>query len=75
MKELVPIALNGFASSWKPFVQGVCAHENLPTFDKLWDDFVQEEIRLESCSKQKRSRRPSPHWEDEEGKQERTQEG
>jgi hypothetical protein len=53
-EELVPIALNGFASSWKPFVQGVCAHEKLPTFDKLWDDFVQEEIRLESCSVKKR---------------------
>ena len=32
-KELVPIALNGFDPSWKPFVQGVCAHENFLTYD------------------------------------------
>jgi hypothetical protein len=43
-KELVPIALNGFSSSWEPFVQGVCAHEKLPNFEKLWDDFIQEEL-------------------------------
>jgi hypothetical protein len=34
-KELLPIALEGFAPSWKPFVQGVCARENLPIYDKL----------------------------------------
>jgi hypothetical protein len=28
-KELVPMAFNGFPPSWKPFVQGVCARENL----------------------------------------------
>jgi hypothetical protein len=39
-EELVPIALNGFSTSWKPFVQGICAREKLPTFEKLWDDFV-----------------------------------
>jgi len=31
--ELVLNTLNGFTLSWKPFVQSVCAHENLPTFD------------------------------------------
>jgi hypothetical protein len=39
-EELVPIALNGFVSSWKLFAHGVCAHESLPTFDKIWGDFV-----------------------------------
>jgi hypothetical protein len=34
-KELVSIALNGLVPSWKPFVQGVCAHENLPNFEAL----------------------------------------
>jgi hypothetical protein len=34
-----------------PFVQGVCAHETLPKFAKLWIDLVQEEIRLQSCSR------------------------
>jgi hypothetical protein len=45
-EELMVIALNGFASSWKPFVQGVCAHEKLPSFEKLWDDFVQKEVKF-----------------------------
>lgn len=29
------------------FVLRVCARDKLPTFEKLWDDFVQEETRLE----------------------------
>jgi hypothetical protein len=35
-EELVTIALNGFSSSWQPFVPGVCAYEKLPTYEKLW---------------------------------------
>jgi hypothetical protein len=48
----VSIALNGLAPSWKPFVQGVCAREHLPNYAKLWDNLVQEDIRLESRSEQ-----------------------
>jgi hypothetical protein len=48
-KEMVPIALNGLAPSWMPFVESVCAHEALRDFLKLWDNLVQEEIRLETC--------------------------
>jgi hypothetical protein len=44
--ELVTVTLNGFPSSWDPFVQGICAREKLPKFDKLWTDCVQEEARL-----------------------------
>jgi hypothetical protein len=29
-EELVPIALNGFSSSWQPFVHGVCARKSFP---------------------------------------------
>jgi hypothetical protein len=39
-KKLVSITLNGFTPSWKPLVQGVCASEHLPIYDKLWNDFV-----------------------------------
>jgi hypothetical protein len=28
--KLVNMALNGLPKSWKPFVNGVCARENLP---------------------------------------------
>jgi hypothetical protein len=46
--ELVNIALNGFSASWEPFVKGICAHENLPNFERLWDDSIQEETQMES---------------------------
>jgi hypothetical protein len=29
--ELVTIALNGFPTSWEPFVKGICVYEYLPT--------------------------------------------
>ena len=45
-KELVTITLNGLPTSWEPFIQGVCARDKLPSFDKLWADCVQEESRL-----------------------------
>jgi hypothetical protein len=47
-EELVPIALNGFSSSWQPFVHRVYARKKFPTFKKIWDDFTQEETRLET---------------------------
>jgi inosine/xanthosine triphosphate pyrophosphatase family protein len=48
--ELVTTTLNGFPSSWDPFVQGICAKSKLPKFDKLWSDCTQEESRLISKS-------------------------
>jgi hypothetical protein len=48
--ELVTTTLNGFPSSWDPFVQGICARSKLPKFDKLWSDCSQEESRLISKS-------------------------
>lgn len=41
-EEMVLVELNGFSSSREPFVQGVCAHEKLPTFEKLKADFIQK---------------------------------
>jgi hypothetical protein len=38
--ELVNIAPNGFSPSWKTFVNGICAYENLPSFERLWDDSI-----------------------------------
>jgi hypothetical protein len=48
--ELVTTTLNGFPSSWDPFVQGICARSKFPKFDKLWTDCTQEESRLISKS-------------------------
>jgi hypothetical protein len=49
--ELVWITLNHFGPSWHHFVQCICAREKLPTLDKLWDDFIGEEMILEMISK------------------------
>ena len=43
--ELVQTALNGVAKPWVVFVEAIVARENLPSWDRIWDDFVQEEIR------------------------------
>jgi hypothetical protein len=48
--ELMTTTLNGFPSSWDPFVQGICARRKLPKFNKLWADCTQEESRLISKS-------------------------
>ena len=42
------MALNGFPTSWEPFVKGICACEHLPNFERLWDDCIQEKTRMES---------------------------
>ena len=45
-EELVWIALNGFSEPWDTFVKGVVAREKLLDWQRLWDDFVQEETRM-----------------------------
>ena len=43
--KLVMTALFRVASTWSTFVQVVVGRENMPSWDRLWDDFIQEEIR------------------------------
>jgi hypothetical protein len=43
-------ALNSFTKPWGPFVQGIVSQEVMPTWERLSDDFVQEETRLTSES-------------------------
>ena len=38
-------ALNRVSKPWALFVEALVARENLPTWDKICDDFVQEEIQ------------------------------
>jgi hypothetical protein len=47
-EELERTALNGFSRPWAPFIKAIIAWEKLPDFDRLWDDFIQKEIREES---------------------------
>jgi hypothetical protein len=43
--DLVRTALNGVSKQWVVFVEGIVAREKLPGWERLWDDFVQEETR------------------------------
>ena len=49
-EELVQIALNGFGKQWDVFVQCVVGREKMPTWERLGDEFTQEEIREGSQS-------------------------
>jgi hypothetical protein len=52
-KKLVNMALNGFSISWETFIKGTCARENLPPSERLWDDYILEETRMESKANKK----------------------
>jgi hypothetical protein len=43
---LVRQAMDSFTKPWGPFVHGIVSREVMPTWDRMWDDFIQEEIRL-----------------------------
>jgi hypothetical protein len=51
--KLVKMTLNGFPTSPKPFVKGICARENLPNFERFWGDYIQEETHMESKASKK----------------------
>ena len=42
-KELVMVSLNGLPLSWENFRQGISARCELPKFDRLQVDYIQEE--------------------------------
>jgi hypothetical protein len=44
--ELVRTALDGFTKQLDAFVRGVVAQEKLLDWERLWDDFTQEELRV-----------------------------
>jgi hypothetical protein len=45
-RELVLSTLNNLQKHWEPFLQSISGREKLPTFDRLWTDCTQEELRL-----------------------------
>ena len=44
--SMVRTALNNFTKPWGPFVREIVVREIMPTWERMWDDFVQEETRL-----------------------------
>jgi hypothetical protein len=47
-RELVLSTLNNLPKHWEPFLQSINGREKLPTFDHLWTDCIQEELRLKA---------------------------
>jgi hypothetical protein len=45
-RELVLTTLNNLPKTWEHFIQSISGREALPTFDRLWTDCTQEELRL-----------------------------
>jgi hypothetical protein len=45
-RELVLSTLNNLPKHWEPFLQSISGREKLPTFDRLWTNCTQEELRL-----------------------------
>jgi hypothetical protein len=62
--SLVRQALHSFTKPWGPFIQGIVARERLPTWDRMWDDFAQEEIRLTAESSGQRQQQSGQGGED-----------
>lgn len=46
--EMVRTTLNGFTNIWTSFMKGTFSQEHPPNWDKLWDDFSEEDIQEES---------------------------
>jgi hypothetical protein len=44
--SMVRTTLNNFTKPWGPFVHGIVSSEVKTTWERMWDDFVQEETRL-----------------------------
>jgi hypothetical protein len=38
--SMVRTTLNSFTKPWGPFVHGIVAREVMPTWERMWDDFV-----------------------------------
>jgi hypothetical protein len=43
--DLVRTTLNGASKQWVVFVEGIVSREKLPGWERLWNDFVQEETQ------------------------------
>lgn len=48
--EMVRVSLNGFSKPWNNFVHVIVIREKLHDWERIWDDFMQEELRLDSRS-------------------------
>lgn len=42
--KMVRIALKGFTKEWKPLIKGIVAREKFLDLNRLWKDFIQEDL-------------------------------
>lgn len=42
---MLRISLKGLTKEWKPFIKCINTREKLPYYDRLWDDFIREELQ------------------------------
>jgi hypothetical protein len=63
--SLVRQAMNSFTKPWGPFVRGIVVREVIPTWERMWDDFVQEKIRLVAEASGQRQQQQQPGQGDE----------
>jgi hypothetical protein len=59
--SMVRTTLDNVTKPWSPFVCDIVAKEVMPTWERMWDDFVQEETRLvaEASGKQQQKQQQS----------------
>ena len=70
-KQLSIYILRGLPNTWESFVQSVTGCDNLPKYDQLWTDCVEEEERIIAKFKETHEENQSlaPRWK---GKQKRS---
>jgi hypothetical protein len=57
--SMVRTTLNNFTKPWGPFVRGIVAREVMPTWERMWDDFVQETRLVAEASGQQQQQQQS----------------
>jgi hypothetical protein len=57
---LVGIAMNSFTKPWGPFIRGIVSREVMPTWERMLDKFIQEDISLavEASGQQHQQKQP-----------------
>ena len=46
--EMVMNTLNGLTRPWESFIHMMCARKETMKFDMVWEDYIQEETRMEN---------------------------
>lgn len=54
--EIVRVTFNGFSKTWDNFVHGIVARDKLHDWAILWDDSMQEQLRIHSRSTSQKHR-------------------